>query len=689
MAIDLRRKNRGADRTRVETAVKQAAGGKKKRGAQAPQASAKGKAAQAAAAAPEHGAAVQAPTQGANRKPGGRNAGTQAPTQGANRKPGGRNAGAQAHAQGGRDAKQQPQPRNRGSAGRDRRPRPHKPENNSTAAARAGVLEIIPIGGLGEIGKNLTAFRYGDEILIVDCGMSFPDDEMFGIDVVIPEFSFLEEHQQDIKGLVVTHGHEDHIGGIPFLLKKIKPIPIYGTRLTLGLIGSKLQEHGVKGDFRHIEAGQRLKIGNFRVDTIRATHSVADSISLAIETPAGTVFHTGDFKIDYTPIDGDPMDFQKLAEIGSRGVDLMLCDSTNALRKGFTESEKKLGPVLDKIFDDAKSRVIIATFASNVHRVQTIINTAVRHKRKIALSGRSMLRVMEIAENLGYLSIPEGTLVDLNEIGGIQENKLVIITTGSQGEPMSALTRMAAGEHKSVRIRRGDTVILSSSPIPGNEKTVSGVVNSLIGLGADVIYSDIADIHVSGHASQEEIKVMISLIRPKYFMPVHGENKHLLQNASIAENLGIAKDHIIACQNGSIAEMENGACSLTKRTVPAAAVFVDGLGVGDIGTSVLKDRKQLSESGLIIVTATIDNASGFVIAGPEAISRGFVYEKTSGDLIEELRQIAEDELEAYERGSGGTDDRETLKNKIRNALRGHIYARTGRSPVILTILMEA
>ncbi|MCL2111933.1 MAG: ribonuclease J [Clostridiales bacterium] len=552
--------------------------------------------------------------------------------------------------------------------------------------AREGALEIIPIGGLGEIGKNMTAFRYGGDILLVDCGLSFPDNEMLGIDVVIPEMTFIEENSESIKGVILTHGHEDHIGAVPYLLQKVRT-PIYGTRLTVGLIDSKLQEHGLKGDFRRVEAGEKLKIGKFRVETFGTTHSVADSLALTIETPAGRVFHTGDFKIDYTPIYGEPMDFQKLAEVGSRGIDLMLCDSTNALRKGHSESEMKMWPILDEIFSNAKSRIITATFSSNVHRIQTIINMAVKYKRKVALSGRSMLRVIELAAELGYISIPQGTLVDLDDIKGVPDKKLVIITTGSQGEPMSALTRMAAGDHRSVKIQRGDTVILSSTPIPGNEKTVAGIVNSLLALEANVIYSDIADIHVSGHASQEEIKVMISLLRPTYYMPVHGENKHLLQNASIAESLGMKRDHIIVAKNGNVVEMDGGRAQLTKRTVPSAAVFVDGLGVGDIGTSVLRERKQLSESGLIIVAMAIDSASGFAVAGPEVISRGFVYEKMSGDILEELRRIAEAELEAIERE--GVEDRETMKARIRNVLKGYITERTHRHPVILPIIMEA
>ncbi|GHU61963.1 ribonuclease J [Clostridia bacterium] len=556
------------------------------------------------------------------------------------------------------------------------------------AAPTEGALEIIPIGGLGEIGKNMTAFRYGSEILIVDCGMAFPDDEMYGIDVVIPDFAFLEENVASIKAVVITHGHEDHIGATPFFLSRFR-VPVYGTRLALGLIESKLKERGVKGDLHQIKAGDNLKIGKFRIEAIRATHSIADSIALSIETPAGTVFHSGDFKIDYTPIDGDPMDFQQLAEIGRKGIDLMLCDSTNALRKGFSESEKKLAPILDDIFRNTDSRILIATFASNVHRVQTIINTAVKYKRKIALSGRSMLKVMELAVELGYLTVPPGALVDLDKTKDIPDKKLVVITTGSQGEPMSALSRMANREHRSVHIKYGDMVILSSSPIPGNEKTISHVVNSLLGQGAQVIYSDIADIHVSGHASEEEIKILISLLRPKNYCPVHGENKHLLKNAAIAEDLGIPKGNIIVAANGNVIELKNGAAKLTKRTVPAEPVFVDGLGVGDIGTTVLRDRKQLSEAGLIIVTAAIDPSSGFVVSGPDVSTRGFVYEKMSSgsEIIEEIRQTAQTTLEKFERK--GMKDAEAVKAALRGDLKTFIYARTQRSPVIIPILVEA
>ena len=412
-------------------------------------------------------------------------------------------------------------------------------------------LRVIPIGGLNEIGKNMTVLECKKEILIIDCGLSFPDSEMYGIDIVIPDFSYLMANKDKIVGMVITHGHEDHIGAVPYFLKDFD-IPVYGTRLTLGLIQNKLNEHGIHGDLRTINAGDKIKLGCFEVETIRTTHSIADAIALAITTPAGVVFHSGDFKIDYTPIDGEPIDFSKLAEIGKKGVLLMMCDSTNVTRPGFTASERVVGQTIEKIFRNAKARIIIATFSSNVHRVQKIIENAIKFGRKVAISGRSMENVVALAIELGYLDIPPGTLVDLKMTKNIPDDKLVIITTGSQGEPMSALSRIASGEHKSVKLKKGDTVILSSTPIPGNEKTVSNVVNKLFEKGAEVIYSDIADIHVSGHACQEELKLMHSLIKPKFFMPVHGEYRHLIAHARLAESLGMNKDHIFILNNGDI-----------------------------------------------------------------------------------------------------------------------------------------
>ena len=485
-------------------------------------------------------------------------------------------------------------------------------------------LKVIPIGGLNEIGKNMTLLECDGQILIVDCGLSFPEDEMYGIDIVIPDFTYLIENSEKIVGMVITHGHEDHIGAIPYLLKKLK-LPIYGTRLTLGLVENKLKEHRIKGDLRTIEAGDKIKLGCFDIETIRTTHSIADAICLAIDTPAGMVFHSGDFKIDYTPVDGEPIDFCRLAELGKRGVTLMLCDSTNALRPGFTASEKVVGETIENIFRTAKTRIIIATFSSNVHRVQKIIENAVKVGRKVAISGRSMENVVALAIELGYLNIPEGTLVDLKMIRNIPDDKLVIITTGSQGEPMSALSRIAAGEHRSVKLKKGDMVVLSSTPVPGNEKTVSNVVNKLFEKGAEVIYSDIADIHVSGHACQEELKLLHSLIKPKFFMPVHGEYRHLIRHARLAEGLGMKKENIFILENGDILDVTKRSAHMLKEKAEADAILVDGLGVGDVGNIVLRDRKMLSESGLIIVVAAIEKESQTVVSGPDIISRGFVY----------------------------------------------------------------
>lgn len=548
------------------------------------------------------------------------------------------------------------------------------------------ALRIIPLGGLHEIGKNITALEYHDSIMVIDCGMSFPEDEMFGIDIVIPDFDYLVQNKNKVKALILTHGHEDHIGAIPYLLKKMK-LPIYGTRLTLGLVDSKLSEHGLKGDFHPISAGQKFKVGPFSVEAIRVTHSIADAICFSIDTPAGRVFHTGDFKVDYTPVDGEPIDFQKLAAIGQSGVKVMLSDSTNAIRKGYTESEQALESVMENIFRHNNSRIIIATFASNVHRVQTIIDTAVKFRRKVTLSGRSMLKVMDIAVELGYIKIPPNVMIDLNDIGRVPDNKLVIITTGSQGEPMSALARMSNNDHRAVSIKKGDTVILSSTPIPGNEKTVANVVNKLYSMGAEVIYSDIADIHVSGHACQQELKLMLSLIKPEYFMPVHGEYRHLHQHARIAKDLGIRPGNIFIAENGQILELSKDGMRVSKETAEAEPVFVDGLGVGDIGTIVLRDRRLLSESGLIIVVASLDSNTGEVVSGPDIISRGFVYVKENEDLIETLRNAAADKMEELTRN--GRADRNHIKAAVRDELREFIYRKTKRNPVILTIIMEA
>ena len=546
-------------------------------------------------------------------------------------------------------------------------------------------LKVIPIGGLNEIGKNMTLLECDGQILIVDCGLSFPEDEMYGIDIVIPDFTYLIENSEKIVGMVITHGHEDHIGAIPYLLKKLK-LPIYGTRLTLGLVENKLKEHRIKGDLRTIEAGDKIKLGCFDIETIRTTHSIADAICLAIDTPAGMVFHSGDFKIDYTPVDGEPIDFCRLAELGKRGVTLMLCDSTNSLRPGFTASEKVVGETIENIFRTAKTRIIIATFSSNVHRVQKIIENAVKVGRKVAISGRSMENVVALAIELGYLNIPEGTLVDLKMIRNIPDDKLVIITTGSQGEPMSALSRIAAGEHRSVKLKKGDMVVLSSTPVPGNEKTVSNVVNKLFEKGAEVIYSDIADIHVSGHACQEELKLLHSLIKPKFFMPVHGEYRHLIRHARLAEGLGMKKENIFILENGDILDVTKRSAHMLKEKAEADAILVDGLGVGDVGNIVLRDRKMLSESGLIIVVAAIEKESQTVVSGPDIISRGFVYVRENEPLMDEARKVAEKALEKCQNKK--IKDWNNMKSQVRDSLGSYIYDRTKRTPIILPIFLE-
>lgn len=546
-------------------------------------------------------------------------------------------------------------------------------------------LKVIPIGGLNEIGKNMTLLECDGQILIVDCGLSFPEDEMYGIDIVIPDFTYLIENSEKIVGMVITHGHEDHIGAIPYLLKKLK-LPIYGTRLTLGLVENKLKEHRITGDLRTIEAGDKIKLGCFDIETIRTTHSIADAICLAIDTPAGMVFHSGDFKIDYTPVDGEPIDFCRLAELGKRGVTLMLCDSTNALRPGFTASEKVVGETIENIFRTAKTRIIIATFSSNVHRVQKIIENAVKVGRKVAISGRSMENVVALAIELGYLNIPEGTLVDLKMIRNIPDDKLVIITTGSQGEPMSALSRIAAGEHRSVKLKKGDMVVLSSTPVPGNEKTVSNVVNKLFEKGAEVIYSDIADIHVSGHACQEELKLLHSLIKPKFFMPVHGEYRHLIRHARLAEGLGMKKENIFILENGDILDVTKRSAHMLKEKAEADAILVDGLGVGDVGNIVLRDRKMLSESGLIIVVAAIEKESQTVVSSPDIISRGFVYVRENEPLMDEARKVAEKALEKCQNKK--IKDWNNMKSQVRDSLGSYIYDRTKRTPIILPIFLE-
>ena len=546
-------------------------------------------------------------------------------------------------------------------------------------------LKIIPIGGIEEIGKNMTVFEYGDEIVIVDCGVAFPEDDMLGIDLVIPDFTYLEKNREKIKGLVITHGHEDHIGSIPYFLKQVN-VPIYATKLTAGLINNKLEEHHLTNSttMKIVTSGQTINLGKMKVEFIRSNHSIPDSVALAIHTPVGIVIHTGDFKIDYTPIDGSIIDLGRIAELGNKGVLALLSDSTNAERKGFTMSEKSVGEVLDKLFV-TKKRIIVATFASNVHRVQQIVNSAIENKRKIAVCGRSMVNMIETAVRLGYIDAPNNLFIDIDMISNYTDEQLVIITTGSQGEPMSALTRMANGEHKKVTLSKSDLVIISASPIPGNEKFVGKVIDDLMRMGVEVVYSSLMDVHVSGHACQEEQKLMIALSKPKYFIPVHGEYRHLIAHIETAKQLGYTNNNTFIMQNGKVLELNKEEARFTGN-VPVGKIMVDGLGVGDVGNIVLRDRQHLSSDGLIIVVLTMDSSTGEVIAGPDVISRGFVYVRESENLMDEVKQMLNNLV--LECSKSEIRDWTSIKNMIKDNLRSYIYQRTKRNPMILPIIME-
>ena len=547
-------------------------------------------------------------------------------------------------------------------------------------------LKIIPLGGIQEIGKNITVFEYGDDIVLVDCGLAFPEDDMLGIDLVIPDFTYLEKNREKIRGLVITHGHEDHIGAIPYLLSKIN-VPIYATKLTAGLISHKLEEHKLlkSTKLKIVNQGQTIVLGKIRVEFIRSCHSIPDAVALAIHTPVGTVVHTGDFKIDYTPIDDEKMDFGRLAELGNKGVLALMSDSTNSERKGYTMSESSVGEVLDKLFFNCTKRIVVATFASNVHRVQQIVNSAVANNRKIAVCGRSMINMIDTAMELGYINVPDHVFIDIDMIKNYPDEQLVIITTGSQGETMSALTRMAAGDHKKVTITPNDLVIISANPIPGNEKYVAKVIDDLMKIGAEVVYSSLEAIHVSGHACQEEQKLMLSLIRPKYFIPVHGEYRQLIAHSETAKKVGIPPENIFLMTNGRILELNEEEAKLTG-VVPFGKVMVDGLGVGDVGNIVLRDRQHLSQDGLIIVVLTMDSSTGEILAGPDVISRGFVYVKESENLMEEVKHVLRDEIEKLEQS--GVRDWATIKAKLKDSLRDYIFAKTKRNPMILPIIME-
>ena len=547
-------------------------------------------------------------------------------------------------------------------------------------------LRIIPLGGLHEIGKNITVFEYGDDMIAVDCGLSFPEDDMLGVDLVIPDITYILKNQEKFRGLVITHGHEDHIGSIPYFLKQLNT-PIYGTKLTLGLIKNKLEEHNLTKSTKlhEVRQGQSIKLGCFKIEFIRSSHSIPDSVMLAINTPVGTILHTGDFKIDYTPIDGKIMDLGRIAEIGNKGVLALMSDSTNSERKGYTMSESSVGEVFDKLFMHCTKRIVVATFASNVHRVQQIVNSAVKYGRKIAVCGRSMINMINTAKELGFIKCPDNLFIDIDMINNYTDNQLVIITTGSQGEAMSALTRMATGTHKKVKITQNDLVIISATPIPGNEKYVSKVIDDLMQIGAEVVYSALEDVHVSGHACQEEQKLILSLVKPKYFIPVHGDYRHLVAHSETAKSVGIPKENIFMLHNGLVLEMNKESAEYAD-TVPSGRILVDGLGIGDVGNVVLRDRQHLSQDGLIVVVLTLDGASGEVVAGPDVITRGFIYVKDSENVMEDIKNEVRQEVRECE--YRGITDWTTIKNIVRDNLKDYIFDKTKRNPMIIPIIME-
>lgn len=548
----------------------------------------------------------------------------------------------------------------------------------------ASKLKVIPLGGLEQIGLNITAFEYEDSIIVVDCGLSFPEDEMLGIDLVIPDITYLKDNADKVKGFMITHGHEDHIGALPYILKELS-VPIYATKLTMGIIENKLKEHDLvnKTKRKVVRFGQSINLGQFRIEFIKTNHSIVDAAALAIYSPAGVVVHTGDFKVDYTPVFGDAIDLQRFAEIGKKGVLALMCDSTNAERAGFTPSEKTVGKTFDTLFSEHKdTRIIIATFASNVDRVQQIINTADKFGRKVVVEGRSMVSIIDTASNLGYLQIPEHTLIDIEQLKDYPAEKTVIITTGSQGESMAALSRMASNNHRKISIMPGDTVIFSSHPIPGNEKAVTNIINELQMKGADVIFQDV---HVSGHACQEEIKLIYSLVKPKYAIPIHGEYKHRKAQAKIAAELGIPKDHIFMLQSGDTLEMDAANAEVTGK-VPVGAILVDGLGVGDVGNVVLRDRQHLAEDGIMIVVLALESGSDQLVSGPDIVSRGFVYVRESDELLDEARLLVDEAVQkCLDRGQ---TDWGKLKATIKEILGDFVWKKTKRRPMILPIIME-
>ena len=557
-------------------------------------------------------------------------------------------------------------------------------KKKSTENSNHSKLKIIPLGGLEQIGMNITAFEYEDSIIVVDCGLSFPEDDMYGIDLVIPDVTYLKDNIDKVKGFFITHGHEDHIGAIPYVLKEVN-VPIYATKLTMGIIDHKLTEHNLLSKVKRkvVKYGQHINLGCFRVEFIKTNHSIQDAAALAIYSPAGIVVHTGDFKVDYTPVFGDAIDLQRFGEIGKKGVLALMCDSTNAERPGFTMSEKTVGKTFETIFADHKNnRIIIATFASNVDRVQQIIDTAYKYGRKVVIEGRSMVNIISTAQELGYINIPDNTLIDIEELKNYPDEKTVLITTGSQGESMAALSRMASGIHRKITIKPNDTIVLSSNPIPGNEKAVSKIINELSMKGAEVIFQDV---HVSGHACQEDIKLIYSLVKPKYAIPVHGEYRHLMAQAHIAEEIGIDKDHIFLLSSGDVLELDEDGAAITGH-VPVGDVMVDGLGVGDVGNIVLRDRQHLAEEGIIIVVLTLESGSGQVLAGPDIVSRGFVYVRGSESLMDEAKQVVNDTMDHCM--DKNITDWGKIKSEIKDALGDFVWKETKRKPMIIPIIME-
>ena len=557
-------------------------------------------------------------------------------------------------------------------------------KKKSTENSNHSKLKIIPLGGLEQIGMNITAFEYEDSIIVVDCGLSFPEDDMYGIDLVIPDVTYLKDNIDKVKVFFITHGHEDHIGAIPYVLKEVN-VPIYATKLTMGIIDHKLTEHNLLSKVKRkvVKYGQHINLGCFRVEFIKTNHSIQDAAALAIYSPAGIVVHTGDFKVDYTPVFGDAIDLQRFGEIGKKGVLALMCDSTNAERPGFTMSEKTVGKTFETIFADHKNnRIIIATFASNVDRVQQIIDTAYKYGRKVVIEGRSMVNIISTAQELGYINIPDNTLIDIEELKNYPDEKTVLITTGSQGESMAALSRMASGIHRKITIKPNDTIVLSSNPIPGNEKAVSKIINELSMKGAEVIFQDV---HVSGHACQEDIKLIYSLVKPKYAIPVHGEYRHLMAQAHIAEEIGIDKDHIFLLSSGDVLELDEDGAAITGH-VPVGDVMVDGLGVGDVGNIVLRDRQHLAEEGIIIVVLTLESGSGQVLAGPDIVSRGFVYVRGSESLMDEAKQVLNDTMDHCM--DKNITDWGKIKSEIKDALGDFVWKETKRKPMIIPIIME-